>query len=61
MSKVELRKATGISPNTMIKQYCDEGLALTVFCKICNTLNVDIADIIEYIPTKEEVLNEEKN
>ncbi len=62
MSKVELRKATGISPNTMTKLNRDEEVTLTVLCKICSALSVDIGDIIEYIPTKdEEDLNEEKN
>lgn len=61
MSKVELRKATGISPNTMTKLNRDEEVTLTVLCKICSALSVDIGDIIEYIPTKEEEdLNEEK-
>ena len=60
MSKVELRKETGISPNTMTKLNRDEEVTLTVLCKICETLKVDIGDIIEYIPTNEEEGLDEK-
>ena len=40
MSKADLRKASGISPNTMTKMRKDEDVALSVLCKICTTLNV---------------------
>lgn len=49
MSKSELRKITGISPNTMTKLNRDEDVTLGVLCKICKTLDVDIGDIIEYV------------
>ena len=49
MSRAELRRATGISPNTMTKLNRDEKVTLSVLSKICETLNVDIGDIIEYI------------
>ena len=62
MSKAELRKATGISPNTMTKLNRDEEVTLTVLCKICDTLAVDFGDIIEFIPTQnEEVINEKED
>jgi len=51
ISKAELRKTIGISPNTMTKLNRDEEVTLSILCKICNTLNVDIGDIVEYIPT----------
>ena len=51
ISKSELRKTIGISPNTMTKLNRDEEVTLSILCKICNTLNVDIGDIVEYIPT----------
>ena len=60
ISKAELRKAIGISPNTMTKLNRDEEVTLTVLCRICEVLNSDIGDIVEYIPTKnEEDSNEE--
>lgn len=61
MSKAALRKATGISPNTMTKLNRDEEVTLTVLCKICDVLNTNIGDIVEYIPHVTEVaLNEEE-
>ena len=50
MSKADLRKATGIAPNTMTKLRRDEEVSLTVLNKICKTLNVDIGDIMEFLP-----------
>ena len=54
MSKADLRKAAGIAPNTMTRLRRDEEVTLTVLHKICITLNVDIGDIMEFLP-------EEKN
>ncbi len=60
MSKAVLRKTTGISPNTMTKLNREEEVSLTVLCKICNVLNTNIGDIIEYIPNSTEVVPNEK-
>ena len=49
MSKADLRKATGIAPNTMTKLRRDEEVTLTVLGKICKYLNVDYGDIVQYI------------
>ncbi len=49
ISKAELRRATGISPNTMTKLNRDEEVALSVLSKICESLEVDIGDIVEYV------------
>ena len=62
MSKAELRKAIGISPNTMTKLNRDEEVTLDVLCRICDALNSDFGDIMEYIPTvNEEDQNEKGN
>lgn len=61
ISKAELRKAIGISPNTMTKLNRDEEVSLTILCKICEVLNSDIGDIIEYIPQKNEEVSDEEN
>ena len=53
MSKADLRKAAGIAPNTMTRLRRDEEVTLTVLHKICNTLEVDIGDIMEFLPGKE--------
>ncbi len=50
MSKADLRRAAGISPNTMTKLRRDEEVTLTILNKICKTLNVNIGDIMEFLP-----------
>ena len=50
MSKAELRKAAGIAPNTMTRLRRDEEVTLAVLNKICSTLDVDIGDIMEFLP-----------
>ena len=53
ISAADLRKATGIAPNTMTRLRRDEEVTLTVLNKICKTLNVNIGDVIEFVPEKE--------
>ena len=50
MSKADLRKAAGIAPNTMTRLRRDEEVTLAVLHKICKTLEVDIGDIMEFLP-----------
>ena len=50
MSKADLRKVAGIAPNTMTRLRRDEEVTLSVLSKICSTLNVDIGDIMEFMP-----------
>lgn len=52
LSKADLRRKTGISPNTMTKLNRDEEVTLSVPSRICEALNSDIGDIVEYIPTE---------
>lgn len=54
MSKVELRKISGISPNTMTKLNKDEEVTLAVLSRICNVLGSDIGDIVEYVGSDKE-------
>ena len=49
MSKAELRKQTGIAPNTLTKLNRDEEVSLSVLKKICNMLQVDIGDVMEFV------------
>ena len=49
ISRADLRRMTGISPNTMTKIIHDEEVTLTVLGKICETLNTDLGDIVEYV------------
>ena len=55
MSKADLRKAAGIAPNTMTGLRRDEEVTLAVLNKICMTLEVDIGDIMEFLPEEGEV------
>ena len=50
ISKADLRKAAGIAPNTMTRLRRDEEVTLTVLNRICSTLEVDIGDIMEFLP-----------
>ena len=50
MSKADLRRAAGVAPNTMTRLRRDEEVTLTVLHKICAALNVNIGDIMEFLP-----------
>ncbi len=54
ISKADLRRATGISPNTMTKLNRNEEVTLTVLGKICGALNADIGEIVEFVHVDEE-------
>ena len=54
MSKADLRKAAGIAPNTMTRLRRDEEVTLAVLNKICTTLEVDIGDIMEFLPDQKD-------
>jgi len=58
MSKADLRKAAGIAPNTMTRLRRDEEVTLTVLNKICKTLDVNIGDIMEFLPEESQGRNE---
>lgn len=49
MSQSDLRKLSGLAPNTMTKLRRDEPVSLPVLDRICNILNCDYGDIIEHI------------
>jgi len=53
MSTADLRKAAKIAPNTMTKLRRDEYVTLAVLGKVCQTLNVNYGDIIDYIVDEE--------
>lgn len=50
MSIADLRKIAGIAPNTMTKLRRDQEVTLTVLGRICDVLNVNIGDIMEFLP-----------
>lgn len=53
MSKADLRKASGVSPNTMTKLRREEPVMLNVLDKICKVLGVNYGDIVDYIAEEE--------
>ena len=48
MSKADLRKASGIAPNTMTRLRRDEEVTLSVLNRICAALDVNIGDVMEF-------------
>lgn len=53
MSKADLRKVAGIAPNTMTRLRRDEEVTLAVLHRICLALDVNIGDIMEFLPDSE--------
>lgn len=49
MSKADLRKAADIAPNTMTKLRRDETVNLAILGRICENLDCDFGDIMEYV------------
>lgn len=49
MKKVDLRLATGISPNTMTKISSNEYVSMEVLVKVCRVLDCDIGDIVSIV------------
>ena len=50
MSKADLRRAAGITPNTMTKLNRDEEVTLETLGKICRVLGANIGDIVDIVP-----------
>lgn len=53
MSKADLRKAAGIAPNTLTRLRRDEEVRLSVLHRICQTLDVNIGEVMEFLPESE--------
>lgn len=58
MSTVDLRKATGIVPNTMARLSRDEDVSMGVLINICTVLNANIGDVMGLIPAVDTMLDE---
>ena len=54
MSRAELRRAASISPNTMTKLTRDEEVSMAVMGRICDVLETNIGEVMDFIPDKEE-------
>lgn len=53
MSVADLRKTAEIAPNTMTRMRKDQEVTMSVLEKICDVLDADFGDIIEYIKLDE--------
>lgn len=49
MNKTQLRMESGISSNSLAKLGKNEPVNLDVLLKICEVLNVNIGDIVEFL------------
>ena len=49
IKKTDLRKMTGISPNTLTKLSNNEFVSMEVLVKVCRTLDCDIGDIVKMV------------
>ena len=54
MSKADLRRAAGISPNPMTKLRRDEEVSMAIMGRICVTLNVNIGDVMDFVNTEDD-------
>lgn len=48
MSVAEMRRAADIAPNTVTRMKKDQEVTMTVLEKICEVLDADFGDIMEY-------------
>ena len=48
MSVAEMRRAADIAPNTVTRMRKDQEVTMTVLEKICEVLEADFGDIVEY-------------
>lgn len=56
MSSADLRKVADIAPNTLTRMKRDQEVTIQVLERICDVLDVDFGDIVEFIP---EIENED--
>lgn len=57
MSVSDLRKIAVIAPNTMTRMRKEQEVTMAVLGRICDVLDCDYGDIIEYIKNKEDLKN----
>lgn len=53
MSTAELRKTADIAPNTMTRMKRDQEVTMQVLERICEVLQADFGEIVEYIPDED--------
>ena len=53
MTAADLRKLADIAPNTLTRMKRDQDVTMQVLERICNVLDADFGEIIEYYPDEE--------
>lgn len=53
MTAAELRKQADIAPNTLTRMKKDQEVTMQVLERICEVLDSDFGEIVEYYPDKE--------
>ena len=54
LGKGQLRKLAELSPNTLTKMRKEQLVSMSSLCRICDTLQVNLSDIVEYTPESKE-------
>ena len=49
MTAADLRKQADIAPNTLTRMKKDQTVTMQVLERICNVLDTDFGDVVEYI------------
>lgn len=50
MTRADLRAAIGVSPTTLAKMSKGEAIGANVLARICETLNCNVGDVMDYVP-----------
>lgn len=53
MTAAELRKQADIAPNTLTRMKKDQEVTMQVLERICDVLDTDFGEIVEYYPDEE--------
>ena len=58
MMKKDLREKAGLTTNVIAKLGKNENVSTEVLCKICDALNCEVDDIVEFIPNSEDEIGD---
>ena len=53
MTAADLRKQADIAPNTLTRMKKDQEVTMQVLERVCDVLNTDFGEIVEYYPDNE--------
>lgn len=58
MTAADLRKQADIAPNTLTRMKKDQEVTMQVLERICDVLDTDFGEIVEYYPDNESFIDE---